>query len=72
LRPAMEQPYVKPQWPMCYDLSSDPHEDSNLFFTDLSNSWLLGPAFKLIGEYEQGVKKYPNITVGEDFKGYAK
>lgn len=72
LRPAMEQPYVKPQWPMCYDLSSDPHEDSNLFFTDLSNSWLLGPAFKLFGEYEQGVKKYPNITVGEDFKGYGK
>jgi hypothetical protein len=29
------------------------------------------PAFKLVGEYELSVKQYPNIKVGEDFKGYA-
>jgi arylsulfatase len=70
LRPAIEQPYVKPQFPLIYDLSSDPHEDSNLFCTDLSNGWMLGPPLKLLGEYELSVKKFPNITVGEDFKGY--
>ncbi len=69
-RPAIEQPYVKPQLPMCYDLSSDPHEDNNLMYSDLTNGWMLAPAFKIIGEYERSVKEYPNINVGEDFKGY--
>jgi arylsulfatase len=69
-RPAMESAYIKAQWPMMYDLSSDPHEDNNLFYTDLNNGWLFGPFFRLIGQYEASVKKYPNIKVGEDFKGY--
>jgi arylsulfatase A-like enzyme len=72
LRPALEQPYIKPQFPMFYDLSSDPHEDNNLFYTDFTNGWMLAPDFKLIGEYERSVKKYPNIKPGEDFKGYKK
>jgi arylsulfatase A-like enzyme len=70
VRPAIEQPYVKPQLPMCYDLSSDPHEDNNLMYSDLTNGWMLAPAFRIIGEYERSVKEYPNIKVGEDFKGY--
>ena len=69
-RPAMEQAYVKPQFPMCYDLSSDPHEDNNLFYSDLTNTWMLWPALKLVAEYERSVKEYRNIGVGEDFKGY--
>jgi arylsulfatase len=68
--PAMEKSYIKPQFPMIYDLSSDPHEDNNLFYTDLIVGWILAPDFKLIGEYARTVKKYPNIKVGEDFKGY--
>jgi len=67
---SIEKPYIKPQFPMVYDLSSDPHEDNNLFYTDLTNGWILGPDFKLIGEYARSVKEYPNIKVGEDFKGY--
>ena len=55
---------------MMYDLSSDPHEDSNLWWTDLTIGWMLAPNFKLIGEYERSVKEYPNIKVGEDFTGY--
>ena len=70
--PALEKPYIKPQFPMFYDLSSDPHEDNNLFYTDLTNGWMLAPDFKLIGEYERSVKEYPNIKPGEDFKGYKK
>ena len=69
---SMEKPYIKPQFPMFYDLSSDPHEDNNLFYTDLTPGWILGPDFKLIAEYMRSVKEYPNIKVGEDFKGYKK
>jgi len=70
--PAFEKPYIKPQFPMMYDLSSDPHEDNNLFYTDMTTGWILAPNFKLIGEYERSRKEYPNIKVGEDFKGYKK
>jgi arylsulfatase A-like enzyme len=68
--PAIQNPYIVPQFPMFYDLSSDPHEDNNLFYSDLTNGWMLAPAFKIIGEYERSVKEYPNIKVGEEFKGY--
>jgi len=70
--PAMEKPYIKPQFPMFYDLTSDPHEDNNLFNSDLTCGWILAPDFKLIGEYQRSLKEYPNIKVGEDFKGYKK
>jgi arylsulfatase A-like enzyme len=69
--PAIQSGFTTPQFPMFYDLSSDPHEDSNLFYTDLTCGWMLAPAFKLIGEYELSLKKYPNIKIGEDFQGYA-
>ena len=70
--PAIQSGYIKPQFPMMYDLSSDPHEDSNLWWIDLTNAALLAPNFKAIAEYERSVKQYPNIKVGEDFKGYKK
>ena len=70
VHPAIQSGFITPQFPMFYDLSSDPHEDSNLFYTDLTCAWMLAPAFKVIGEYELSVKKHPNIKVGEDFKGY--
>jgi arylsulfatase A-like enzyme len=69
---SIEKPYIKPQFPLVYDLSSDPHEDNNLFYTDLTNGWIFAPDFKLIGEYARSVKEYPNIKVGEDFQGYKK
>jgi arylsulfatase A-like enzyme len=65
-----DQPIVKPQFPMTYDLASDPHEDWNLFETKMTEGWVLAPVFRLINAYEQSVKKYPNIRPGEDFKGY--
>ena len=70
LSPAIQSGYIQPQLPMVYDLSSDPHEDNNLTYTDLTNGWIFVPDFKLIGEYQRSIKKYPNIKVGEDFKGY--
>ena len=70
--PAMEKPYIKPQFPMMYDLTSDPHEDNNLMYTDMTSGWLMAPNFKIIGEYQRSLRKYPNIKVGEDFQGYQK
>jgi arylsulfatase A-like enzyme len=71
VHPAIQSGFITPQFPMFYDLTSDPHEDSNLFYTDLTCGWMLAPAFKLIGEYELSLKEHRNIKVGEDFKGYA-
>jgi arylsulfatase A-like enzyme len=70
--PAIQSPYLQPQFPMIYDLSSDPHEDNNLIYTDLTVGWVLASDFKLIAEYQRSVQQYPNIKVGEDFKGYKK
>jgi len=68
--PAVEKPYITPQFPLFYDLTSDPHEDNNLFDSDLTCGWMLAPCFKLIGEYQRGLKQYPNIKPGEEFTGY--
>jgi hypothetical protein len=38
----------------------------------LAQAQKLAPNFKSIIEYERSVKEYPNIKVGEDFKGYRK
>jgi arylsulfatase len=70
--PAIQSGFITPQFPMIYDLSSDPHEDNNLFYTDLTVGWILAPNFKLIAEYQRSVMDYRNIKVGEDFQGYKK
>jgi arylsulfatase A-like enzyme len=70
--PAIGKGFITPQFPMFYDLTSDPHEDNNLFETDLTNGWMLTPCFKLIGEYQLSIQEYPNIKVGEEFEGYKK
>jgi arylsulfatase A-like enzyme len=70
--PAIQSGYITPQLPMMYDLSSDPHEDSNLFYTDLTNGWMFAPSFRAIIGYERSVSEYPNIKVGADFTGYKK
>src|SRR5580704_16917909 len=56
LSPAIQSSYIQPQFPMMYDLSSDPHEDNNLTYTDLTNGRIFGPDFKLIGEYQQSFR----------------
>ncbi len=70
--PAIQSAYFKPSLPLMYDLSKDPHEDANLWYTDLTNGWVLAPTLKPVMAYEASLKKYPNIKVGEDFKGYKK
>ena len=69
---AIGSPYVKPQLPLVFNLASDPHEDNNLFYSDLTNGFLLAPDFRVIAEFERSVAQYPNIKVGEEFTGYKK
>jgi arylsulfatase A-like enzyme len=68
----IDKPIVTPQFPMIYDLTSDPHEDWNLMDTKMTSGWVAAPAFRLIGAYEQSLKTYPNIKPGEDFAGYGR
>jgi arylsulfatase A-like enzyme len=66
----IDQPILKPQFPMFFDLGSDPGERYNLMDHKLDMTWMFGLAFAAIEEYEKSVAKYPNIKTGEDFKGY--
>ena len=67
----VDKPIVKPQFPMFYDLSSDPHEDYNLMETRLDMGWMAAPMFRQVMQYEMSIRKYPNIKTGENFTGYA-
>ncbi|OSP54241.1 hypothetical protein BV911_13845 [Pseudoruegeria sp. SK021] len=67
---AIDQAYIEPQLPLFFDLSSDPHEDFNLWTTTLTMAWLFDPMLHVIGAFDESVKKYPNIPAGaRDFKG---
>lgn len=66
----IDQAYIVPQLPLFFDLSSDPHEDFNLWTTTLTIAWLFDPMLTAVGKYEESVKKYPNIYAGaKDSKG---
>jgi len=69
---AINQAYIKPQVPMVFDLSNDPHENFNLWTTTLTMGWVFRPMLETIGAYEKSVHEYPNIPPGEEFKGYPK
>jgi len=64
------EPIVQPQFPMVFDLGSDPGELYNLFNTKLDMGWMLGIAFRTVATYEKSVAQYPNIKPGEEFTGY--
>ncbi len=69
---AVNHAYETLPLPMVFDLSSDPHEDYNLWSTTLTMGWVYGPVSEIIAGYEESVKKYPNIKPGDDFKGYSR
>jgi len=69
---ALNHGIVRPPLPMFFDLSSDPHEDFNLWSATLTMGWAFLPMLEIIGAYEQSVQKYPNIKPGSEFKGYPK
>jgi arylsulfatase len=66
----IDKPIVKPQFPMAFDLASDPGERYNLFNTKLDMGWMFGICFRFIGAHMQSVAKFRNIRPGEEFEGY--
>ena len=67
----MDQPIVKPSWPMVFDLASDPGELYNIMETKLDMGWMVGVALKFVADFQKSVAQYPNIKTGEEFTGYA-
>jgi arylsulfatase A-like enzyme len=66
----ISQPIVKPYLPLLFDLSSDPGENVNLWEYNMETGWMFAPAYRAIAAYEQSVAQFPNIKIGEEFKGY--
>jgi len=67
-----DKPIVAPQFPMVFDLGSDPGERNSLFLDKMDIGWMLEVVWPYVMEYEKSIAKYPNIKPGEEFTGYAK
>jgi hypothetical protein len=68
----IDQPILEPQFPMFFDLGSDPGERYNLFEMKLDMGWMYATVYPAITEYKKSVAEYPNIRPGMDFNGYPK
>ena len=66
----IDQPILQPQFPMFFDLGSDPGERYNLFNTKLDMGWMFAVAFHAIAGYRDSIVEYPNIQPGQEFDGY--
>lgn len=66
----IDKPIVEPQFPIVYDLGSDPGERFNLFADKLDMGWMFGLAMRPVGVYEKSIAQYPNIQPGQEFTGY--
>jgi arylsulfatase A-like enzyme len=65
-----DQPIVTPQFPLVFDLGSDPGEKNSLFNDKMDIGWEAGVVLPAAFEYQRSIAQYPNIKPGEDFKGY--
>ncbi len=68
----ISEPILEPQFPMVFDVGSDPGERCNLFNTKLDMGWMFGVVYRPIAAYEKSIAQYPNIKPGEEFTGYQK
>jgi arylsulfatase len=55
----MFDPPVKNPTPTIFNLYTDPREEKPTV-----DSWVVGPMLKIVGDFEQSVKKYPLIPMG--------
>ncbi len=69
---AIEKPIVTPQFPMVFDLGSDPGERNSLFPAKMDIGWMFELILPFVFEYEKSIAQYPNIKPGEEFTGYTK
>jgi arylsulfatase len=59
------------QLPKFFNLSNDPHEDFNLWDTELTMAWIFAPMLEAEGAYRKSIAEYPNIQPGtQEFAGY--
>ncbi len=66
----IDKPILQPQFPMFFDLGSDPAERYNLFNTNLDMGWMFDVAFRPVAAYYKSIVEYPNIQPGQEFNGY--
>jgi arylsulfatase A-like enzyme len=57
----MVSPPVKLAIPFLFNLYTNPREDTDKQITD---SWVIGPVLKMVGEFEASTKRYPLIAMG--------
>ena len=57
----MVSPALKLDIPMLFNLYTNPREEQEKVSTD---SWIIGPALKLVGEFEASTKEHPLIPMG--------
>jgi arylsulfatase A-like enzyme len=57
----MISPAVKLPLPFLFNLYTNPQEDETKTTLD---SWVIGPVLKMVGAFEESVKKYPLIPMG--------
>ena len=57
----MVSPAVKLGIPLLFNLYANPREDEEKTSID---SWVVGPVFKMVAEFEESTKKYPLIAMG--------
>jgi arylsulfatase len=69
---SIEKPIAAPQFPMIFDLGSDPFERNALFADKMDNGWMFELILPYVAQYEKSVAQYPNIKPGEEFTGYKK
>ena len=67
---AIDKPIVSPQFPMIFDLGSDPGERSNLFAARMDGTWMFEFVLPFLADYEKSIAQYPNIKPGQEFTGY--
>jgi arylsulfatase len=68
----IEKPIVTPQFPLIFDLGSDPGEKNALFADRMDNGWMFEMILPFIAEHQRSIAQYPNIKPGEEFIGYSK
>jgi hypothetical protein len=66
----IDKPILEPQFPMFFDLGSDPGERYNLFDRKLDMGWMFGVVLANVAEYKKSIAQYPNIEPGQEFNGY--
>ncbi len=66
----IDKPILQPQFPMFFDLGSDPAERYNLFNTNLDMGWMFDVVFRPVAAYHKSIVEYPNIQPGQEFNGY--